>query len=239
MVQHLMTVIPELNNASIRRTTDGRCSVYDMISVLGQQEKPHEVWEKLYKTHSEVLAFCENFRFPGKRQKETPVTDREGWAYIIGLLPGVIGRKYREASADLVIRYLDADGTLAERSEDEECLEWPSVRIKGKRIRNEHTRMLYARGVCSNLDFAICTNRTYQGLYGATASGLRKRKKLPPKSNVRDHMTTTELIEVGFSESLSTRKIKQTTAHGLKECGNINYKTAQSVADFIRDTLAS
>ena len=239
----ITTIIPELDNAEIRRTPDGRASVYDLIEVVGQQKSPRKVWQRLKVSHPEVVTKCHDFKFSGRGQQETPVTDRQGWAYIIGLLSGVVGNKYREEAANLVIRYLDADVTLAEdiveRTDDEQGLERLQQRIKGKKIRNEHTRMLCARGVRDSRDFATCTNKTYQGLYGTNAAGLRKLKNLPPKANVRNSMDTNELTEVGFSENLSTRKIKQGNAYGVEECGSINFNTAKSVADFVKNVLAS
>ena len=36
----MSTIIPELDNAEIRRTPDGRASVYDLISVIRQRSNP-------------------------------------------------------------------------------------------------------------------------------------------------------------------------------------------------------
>jgi hypothetical protein len=47
MAKSLKTVIPELDNAAIRRTPDGKCSVYDLISVVGEQKNPREAWKRL------------------------------------------------------------------------------------------------------------------------------------------------------------------------------------------------
>jgi hypothetical protein len=236
-------MIPELDNAKIRRTPDGRCSVYDLIAVVGGQKNPRKAWERLIASYPEVVAPCYNFKFTGKGQRETPVITREGWAYILGLLPGVVGHQYRQEAANLVIRYLDADITIAEniveRNDNEADLERLEARIKSKKARNEHTRVLMARGVRQGKEFAICTNRTYSGLYGTNAQGLRKQKNLPAKANLRDHMTAGELIEVSFSENLSTRKIEKGTFQGFKECGSVNYSTARKVAELIRETLAS
>lgn len=207
MSHDLKTVIPELNT-SIRHTPDGRISVYDLIKAVSGQKNPRDAWKALVRQFPEVVGFSDNFKFPGKGQKDTPVTDREGWAYILGLLPGVIGRKYREEAARIVLRYLDADVTLAEeiveRTNDEQGLERLEARIKGKKTRNQHTRTLMSRGVTGGIEFARCTNKTYIGLYGTTAEGLRKQKNLPKKANVREHMDTNELIETAFSENLST-----------------------------------
>jgi hypothetical protein len=244
MSKNFDLMIPELDNAKIRRTTDGRCSVYDLIAVVGGQKNPREVWKRICKQYPDCVTKCDSEKLgEGRAKKLTPVTSREGWAYILGLLPGVIGHHYRESAASLVTRYLNADITVAEeiveRNDNEADLERLEARIKGKKARNEHTRILMARGVKHGREFAICTNKTYSGLYGTNAQGLRKQKNLSAKANVREHMTTGELIEVSFSESLSTRKIEKGTFHGVKECGSVNYSTAQKVAELIRETLAS
>jgi hypothetical protein len=243
MSKNFDLMIPELDNAKIRRTPDGRCSVYDLIAVVGGQKDPFNVWKRLGERYPEVLTKCQNFKFSGRGQRETPVTDLKGWAYILGLLPGIMGHRYRESAASLVTRYLDADITIAEdiveRNDNDADLERLEARIRGKKIRKQHTRILMARGVKQSKEFAKCTNQTYSGLYGTNAAGLRLQKGLPVKANVRNHMNTTELIEVGFSENLSTRKIFQGSAYGCEECGSVNYSTAQKVAELIRETLAS
>ena len=98
--QSFSLVIPELNNAAIRRKSDGCCSVFDLISVIGQQKSPRKVWERLKRERPEVVTKCHDFKFPGRGQQDTPVTDRKGWAYIIGLLSGVAGNQYREGAAE-------------------------------------------------------------------------------------------------------------------------------------------
>jgi hypothetical protein len=69
------TIIPELDNAEIRRTPDGRASVYDLISVIGQQKSPREVWKRLSNNYPEVVTKCDSFRFSGRGQQNTPVTE--------------------------------------------------------------------------------------------------------------------------------------------------------------------
>lgn len=243
MLKKLTTVIPELNNAAIRRTPDGRCSVYDLIEVAGGHKNPRQAWSDLKSQFPEVVQKTDNFKFPGQGQKQTPVTNREGWAYILGLLPGVMGRTYREEAAKLVLRYLDADINIAaeivERTDDDEKLEWLERRIQGKKIRNQLTRTLSKRGVASGRDYAICTNKTYRGLYGTTADGLRKQKGLPKKANVRNHMDTTELIEVAFAESLADRKINKSNSYGPETCGYDCYTTAESVSALVKRTLGT
>ena len=80
-----------------------------MIRVLGGQKNPHQVWQRLAESNPEVVPKCENLRFPGRGQRETPVArTKEDAYYILGLLPGAVGRKYREQAAALFSRFLNA-----------------------------------------------------------------------------------------------------------------------------------
>jgi len=242
MKKYQITVIPELDNASIRRTLDGRVSVYDLIAVIGQQEDPYNTWKSLSEKYPEVLTKCQNFRFPGRGQRETPVTSREGWAHIIGLLPGVIGRKYRESVANLVSHYLEADITLAadiiDRNNNQQELEWMESRIRGKLTRRRLTGALKSHGVGGN-GYARCTNQTYVGLFGTTAQGMRKQKGLSDKANWRDHADISELNRISFTEDLSGKSVNRKNAQGNNECANVCYDVAKRVADLERDILTA
>lgn len=68
----------------IRMTEDGRYSVYDVIRFCGKKSQS-EVWKRLLAQYPDVVAKCENLKFPGPGQRETPVAGREGILYIIGL----------------------------------------------------------------------------------------------------------------------------------------------------------
>ena len=96
----------------IRQSEDGYYSIFDIIRILGGQKGERKVWERLQKPYPEVVAKCHNFKFPGRGQRETPVTNKEGALYIIGLLPGAVGRKYREEAAKLFLAYLDDPAKL-------------------------------------------------------------------------------------------------------------------------------
>ena len=69
---------------SIRRTEDGKISVYDLISVVSGQKSPREVWRRLTEQYPEVVTKCDNLKFKGAGQRNTPVTDKEGALYILG-----------------------------------------------------------------------------------------------------------------------------------------------------------
>lgn len=109
----------------IRCTEAGQPSVFDMIRVIGGKKDSRKTWKRLCEQHPEVVAKCHGFKFPGRGQQVTPVaSDKEAAYYILGLLPGAAGKTYREQAANLFVRYLNADTSLAadivSRSEDVE-----------------------------------------------------------------------------------------------------------------------
>lgn len=106
-------VIPELQGSKIRRTDDGRFSVYDLIRIAGGRKKPHDTWKRMTDAHSELLGKCESEELgTGKAKKSTPVATSENCLYILGLLSGMCGQSYREAAANIVRRYIEGDAEL-------------------------------------------------------------------------------------------------------------------------------
>ena len=85
-----------------------------MIKVLGGQKNPKQVWLRLKGSHPEVVPKCDYLLFPGPGQRETPVAqDKEAAYYILGLLPGAVGRRYREHAAKVFARLVENPGQLA------------------------------------------------------------------------------------------------------------------------------
>ena len=91
----------------IRVTHDFRYSVYDIIEVIGGKKNPRDSWKALSEPFPEVVAKTDNFQFAGVGQRPTPVTSKEGVLYIIGLLPGTVGKSYREDAANLMLAKIE------------------------------------------------------------------------------------------------------------------------------------
>ena len=80
--------------------------------MLGGQKNPRDAWERLTESHPEVVLKCHNLLFPGPGQRETPVAqDKEAAYYILGLLPGAVGRRYREHAAKVFAQFLERSGS--------------------------------------------------------------------------------------------------------------------------------
>jgi len=229
------------DNADIRVTEDGRYSVYDVIKFCGKKN-PHQAWSGdnrgngLVSTFPEVIQKVENFKFTGRGQRETPVATRENILYIIGLLPGVIGRAYREQSAKVFIQYIDASPELAESVIDRatpEDLARIEKRLQSKKIRVAFTTVLQDHGVTEGWQFGAITNSIYKPILGGTAKEVKQSLGLAKSANIRDEIESIELTGIMFAEELTQRDIKKQQLYGFRDCNQSASNNANKVRKLI------
>ena len=84
-----MNSLAILEYGEIRVTEDERFSVFDTIRVIGGKKNPHETWKRLCDDYPEFLLKCQDFKFPGKGQRETPAATQDVLNEIIQLLPTI------------------------------------------------------------------------------------------------------------------------------------------------------
>ena len=104
----------EFENKKIRKTseTPQRVSVLDLIAAITDDKNYRVIFKRLKERYSEVVTICNDFKFAGSGQKDTPVTNARGAVVIMNLLSGEKAAKFRLASADIIVRYLGGDETL-------------------------------------------------------------------------------------------------------------------------------
>ena len=108
----------DVEGVMVRKTlTPGsppKVSVYDLIeAVTGQPTTSARIiFVRIVAANPEVNTMCINFKFPGRGQRPTPVTDARGVVTILNLLPGRAAARFRAASADVMVRFLGGDLTL-------------------------------------------------------------------------------------------------------------------------------
>jgi hypothetical protein len=223
------------DQGTIRMTATGQPSVFDMIKVLGGKKNPHDLWKRLTESHPEVVAKCENLRFPGPGQRDTPVAKtKEDAYYILGLLPGAVGRKYRERAATLFTRFLDDPAGLAANIADsltEDKAQWLEARLAGKRTHKTFTDVLKEFGVIQQ-GYAHCTNAVYVPILGADARQLKVRisedKEIAVKGvNPRDHMTIQQLTDVETAERVAAGQLRRSTVGGNAGVERVVRKSAE------------
>ena len=186
-------VIPELNGAKIRKTDDGRFSVYDLIHVIGGQKNPRDVWKRLQGAHPEVVGKTDNYKFTGKGQKETPVATVENCLYIIGLLPGECGKSYREKAANLVRRYIEGDADLGAeiiaRDGDRERQKRALRRLNVVETNKAAADVVYDTGY----PIGQMHDDRYRGLYQKNTKQLREDCGAKPKETPLNYMSERDL----------------------------------------------
>ena len=231
-------IVPVLSFESdeIRTNADSQMSVFDFIRVVGGQKDPRKTWERMTDKHPEVALFCHNFKFVGKGQRETPVSGKEGILQILGLLPGLAGKKYRQEAARLVLAFYDSPEDLAiqafDRITDKKKIAQTQARIEGMAARKLETNAFQATGlVTQGWQYGSLTNATYEGLLGADAKALKVEMGLKPKESLRDNLDDVSLAAIKLSELVAAKKAS--SASTFAQLRSLTFQQAQKVREAI------
>lgn len=120
-ISDLMASLMELTDGTvnqIRKTAEDppRISVYDVLQLVTgcSANNCNPTFQRLVQNFPDVHSACSNFKFSGRGQKETPVTDARGIVDIIMVLPGKAAASVRRQASNVLVRYLGGDPTLVE-----------------------------------------------------------------------------------------------------------------------------
>lgn len=231
----MKNLIPSTN---IRKTEDDMFSVIDVVKELTGKTTQYasKVMERIKSDSPELSSNMTTIRF-GAAGRPTPIANRETLLQIMQMLPGLVGDKIRKESAKLVLRYIDADITLADeiiqRTEDPEKLNWIAARAKGKAIRNKLTGTLARHGV--NKDgFRDCTNGIYKPLFGGGAPVVRKKLGLEEGANPREAMSTLQLGAVMLAEEGAEMIIEKQDRRGNWQCEQACIQSSSIIAGALK-----
>ena len=244
----------EYQGNTIRVTEDGRFSVFDVLVAFvteyeamqgrDRQINPRQVYKSITERNSEVVHFVDNYKFPGKGQRETPVANEEGIYKILMCLAGECGAEFRSWAAKIVRERVEeeANPELAyTRGRQRAINTWRKQgltdshiqeRLDGIQKRLTFTDHLKLHGV-EGPGYAQCTNAIYEGLYNATAQELRQAKGIAKRTPLRDAMTEDEVREIGISEDLAAMRIKKRKVHGTDGCADVSRNAARYVRQFL------
>ncbi len=106
----------EKSTLQLRATSEKptRVSVIDVIMIITSADAhvAGNTLRRIEEKFAEVKEQIGHFKFPGERQRETPVTDVRGMVEIIMLLPGRQAGRVRRTAAEILVRYLGGDAAL-------------------------------------------------------------------------------------------------------------------------------
>lgn len=231
-----LSIVP-FEDKGVRRVWDKDAekwyfSVVDIIGVLSQSADPRNYWKvlknRLKKEGSEVVTKCNRLKLKSSDGKRylTDVADVETTLRLIQSVPSPKAEPIKQwlakVGAERIEEFKDPEkaihravATYSAKGHDDE---WIGRRLRSIEVRNELTREWHKRGVENGLAFAMLTNKVYRGWSGMTSREYKDFKGLTDE-NLRDHMTTLELVLNMLAEASTAEIARTTDAQGVRQNG--------------------
>lgn len=224
-------------------------SVVDVIGSLTESNNPRDYWYRVKKRmseeeRSELSTFCRQLKLKstdGKSYK-TDVADMQGIFRIIQSVPSPKAEPFKmwlaevgkERIDEIVDPELTIDRALEEYARKGYSREWINQRLQPIQVRKELTDTWQDHGVKTGNEYAILTNEISKAWSGMTTREYKDFKGLK-KENLRDNMSTTELILNMLAETATKDIAEATNPQGLDE----NKQVAQDGGSIAGDARKS
>lgn len=251
-----MNEIKLFENSQIRSVWDSEkeewfFSVVDVVQVLAESSNPRRYWSDLKRKIKDEEGGIELYekivqlklKAPDGKMRETDATDLQGIFRIIQSVPSPkaeplkmwLAEVGRERIDEIVDPELTIDRALETYLKKGYSREWINQRLQAIQVRKELTDAWQDHGVQQGREFAILTNEITQAWSGMTTRQYKDFKGLK-KENLRDNMSTTELVLNMLAEA-ATKDITQIShPQGLEENKTVA-KRGGNVAKVARETL--
>ena len=224
-------------------------SVVDVVGTLTDSKDPGAYWRKLKQRlkeeGSEVVTFCHGLKLKAAdgKLRESDVADMQGIFRIIQSVPSPKAEPFKMWLAEVGKERLDeiVDPELTIERALETYLrkgysrEWINQRLQAIQVRKELTDSWQDHGVKEGLEYAILTNEISKAWSGMTTREYKDFKGLK-KQNLRDNMSTTELILNMLAETATKDIANASNPQGLKENKKVA-KRGGNVAKVAKETL--
>lgn len=196
-------------------------SIVDVIAVLTDSVDPTAYWRKLKQRlkaeGNETVTNCHalKMRAADGKMRMTDVADTKQLLRLIQSVPSPKAEPFKQWLAKVGSQRLDQlqdpELSIQQALQDYRRLgysdDWINQRLKSIEIRKELTDEWQRTGITDNKDFAVLTNILTKTWSGKTVKEYKQHKGLK-KQNLRDNMTSTELILNMLAEA-STKDISQ------------------------------
>lgn len=228
--------IADIAEEQVRRVWhDGRWffAVVDVVGILSESSNPAVYWRVLKKRMmeeegaQETVTKCNALKMQAAdgKQRLTDAADTETLLRIIQSVPSPKAEPFK--------RWLARVG--AERLEEVEnpelaadrmrqlyrargySDEWIDRRLQGIVIRDELTQEWRERGAEEGRQFAILTDLLSRGTFDVSTARHKEIKALKSRDNLRDSMTTMELLLTALAEETSKTLHQVHDSQGMKQ----------------------
>ena len=206
-------------------------SVVDVIGSLTESNNPRDYWYRVKKRmseeeRSELSTFCRQLKLKstdGKSYK-TDVADMQGIFRIIQSVPSPKAEPFKmwlaevgkERIDEIIDPELTIDRALEGYARKGYSREWINQRLQAIQVRKELTDSWQDHGVKGGNEYAILTNEISKAWSGMTTREYKDFKGLK-KENLRDNMSTTELILNMLAETATKDIAEAKNPQGLEE----------------------
>lgn len=206
-------------------------SVVDVVGALSESENPNNYWKvlknRLNQEGSQLVTFCNQLKMrsekDGKMYK-TDAADIQGILRIIQSIPSPKAEPFKRWLAEVGKERIDEiiDPELSIERALETYLrkgysrEWVNQRLQAIQVRKELTDTWQEHGVKKGKEYAILTNEISRAWSGMSTREYKNYKGLK-KQNLRDNMTTTELILNMLAETATKDIANSSNPDGLEE----------------------
>ena len=224
-------------------------SVVDVIGSLTESNNPRDYWYRVKKRmseeeRSELSTFCRQLKLKstdGKSYK-TDVVDMQGIFRIIQSVPSPKAEPFKmwlaevgkERIDEIIDPELTIDRALESYARKGYSREWINQRLQAIQVRKELTDSWQDHGVKGGNEYAILTNEISKAWSRMTTREYKDFKGLK-KENLRDNMSTTELILNMLAETATKDIAEATNPQGLDE----NKQVAQDGGSIAGDARKS
>ncbi|HAX31373.1 MAG TPA: hypothetical protein DCX96_08900 [Oscillibacter sp.] len=205
-------------------------SIVDVVGVLTDSVDPAAYWRKLKQRlkaeGNETVTNCHGLKMtaPDGKKRLTDVADTEQILRIIQSIPSPKAEPFKlwlaQVGRERIEETIDPESTIERALETYlkkgYTREWINQRLQAIQVRKELTDEWDARGVQKGVEYAILTDEISHAWSGMSTRQYKNLKGLK-KENLRDNMTTLELVLNMLAEATTTEISKQKTPKTFSE----------------------
>ena len=205
-------------------------SIVDVVAVLTDSVDPAAYWRKLKQRlkaeGNETVTNCHGLQMTASDGKKslTDVADTEQLLRIIQSIPSPKAEPFklwlaqvgRERIEETIDPELTIERALETYLKKGYTREWINQRLQAIQVRKELTDEWNARGVQKGVEYAILTDEISRAWSGMSTRQYKNLKGLK-KENLRDNMTTLELVLNMLAEATTTEISKQKAPETFSE----------------------
>ena len=224
-------------------------SIVDVVGSLTESNNPRDYWYRVKKRmseeeKSELSTICRQLKLkaPDGKMRLTDVADMQGIFRIIQSVPSPKAELFKmwlaevgkERIDEIIDPELTIDRALEGYARKGYSREWINQRLQAIQVRKELTDTWQDHGVKAGNEYAILTNEISKAWSGMTTREYKDFKGLK-KENLRDNMSTTELILNMLAETATKDIAEAINPQGLDE----NKQVAQDGGSIAGDARKS